>query len=269
MSERSQKDINNMINKLFDDFVDSKFDFDTMVNKLTHSDDLNDTSGKQFSKSFKTTPNLNITTKKVTFSDNDRIENDNNNDYNSDTDSCIDSDIDSDTDSDTDSSNNSDSSDTNSTDESNEVIEDNIESENNASLFHDNSQILDFTNSFTGDLINNFTTYYKKRTGKQQNYTLLDGIDNGDPYSTNMAIEEFYYEMVKFLDEEKANSDNCKIIKYDDLDKDMTNSDELYGILINGDPVFASKSFFSLLIELTNIKNNGNANVVYDIVSLK
>lgn len=154
---------------------------------------------------------------------------------------------------------------------SNEVLDTDIYTDvETKTYYNDNTQKLDFTNSFIGDLLNNFLLYFKKKNNKPENFTLLDGIDINDPYSTNMPLEEMFFELSIFLENEKKNPDACKVVKFEDLDKSIVNNDELYCILINGKPILSSQSFFALLIELTNIKNAHDKNVsVYNIVSLK
>ncbi len=138
--------------------------------------------------------------------------------------------------------------------------------------FNDQTQKLDFTNSFTGDLLNNFLIYFKKKNNKPKNFTLLDGIDTNDLCSTNMPLEEMFFELNIFTENEKNNPKFCEVIPFDKLDKSTVNSDELYCILIDGDPILASQSFFALLLELTNIKHEdlqSKKQRTYDIVSLK
>lgn len=134
--------------------------------------------------------------------------------------------------------------------------------------FVDNSLILDMSNSFCGELLNNYTEYYKKKTNKPKNFTLLDGIDKNDVLSTNMPLEELYFEMSIFLEQEKNDPDNCKVILYEEMDNNFVSCDELYCVMIDGNPNCVSKSLFALLIELTYIKME-NKNATYDIVNLK
>ena len=134
--------------------------------------------------------------------------------------------------------------------------------------FTDDSLVLDMTNSFSGELLNSYAEYYKKKTNKPKHYTLLDGIDKNDPYSTNIPLEELYFEMSVFLEKEKTDPDFCKIINYDDMDHEIVKNEELYCIFENGHPKYVSLSFFSLLVELTEMKIN-NRNNIYTIVNIK
>lgn len=137
-----------------------------------------------------------------------------------------------------------------------------LKSENNEELseiekkiyFEDGHKNIDFSGSFIGDLLNNFLIYFKQKTNKPSNTTLLDGIDVNDPYSTNVALEEMFYEMSLFLECEKNNPKSCEIIKFSDLKKSDMSEDGFNCLLIDGEPAYVSKSFFSLLIELTEIK---------------
>lgn len=135
--------------------------------------------------------------------------------------------------------------------------------------FVDNSNVLDMTDSFSGELINNYTEYFKKKTNKPQNFTILDGIDKDDPYSTNMPLEELYFEMMTFLENEKEHPELCKVVNYDDMNQQIVTGDELYCILADGKPLVVSQSLFAILIELTNIKNENKNKVDYNIVNLK
>ena len=133
---------------------------------------------------------------------------------------------------------------------------------------------MDFSNSFTGDLLNNFLLYFKKKNNKADKFTLLDGIDVNDPYSTNMPLEEMFFEMNTFVENEKNNPDACKVLPFDMMEKSIVNSDELYCLMIDGKPQLVSQSFFALLIELTNIKNldyseKPSNQKNYDIINLK
>jgi len=120
---------------------------------------------------------------------------------------------------------------------------------------------------FMVELINNYTTYFKKIYGKSQEYTLFDGIDMSDDTSTNKALEEFFEELCKFRVDDMINSETTKIVKYDEKDT-LKKSDELYAILENGIPLCVSVSLFAILIELTNLKILNNINS-YEIISLK
>jgi len=124
---------------------------------------------------------------------------------------------------------------------------------------------------FYVDMINNYTDFYKKNNGKNQDYTIFDGIDTTDPTSTNHALEKFYEQMCKYRTDEVSNPKFIEIYTYDEMYKLKNNiDDELYGIFKNGFPIFVSLSFFSLLIELTNLKNEDTDEVFhYEIISLK
>lgn len=138
--------------------------------------------------------------------------------------------------------------------------------------FTDDSPVLDLTNSFSGDLLNNYVIYFKEKNKKPQNFTLLDGIDKDDPYSTNMALEELYFEMITFVENEKKNPELCKVIHYNDMDRSILNTDELHCVMINGKPELVSQSLFALLIELTNLKNlekGKKTQNVYHVINLK
>lgn len=120
---------------------------------------------------------------------------------------------------------------------------------------------------FMVELINNYTSYFKKIYGKSEKYTLLDGIDTSDDTSTNKALEEFFEELCKFKVCDMTNPSSTKIVQYSKLDT-LDKSDELYAILESGEALCASTSFFAILIELTNLKIE-NKTKVYEIVSLK
>ncbi len=108
---------------------------------------------------------------------------------------------------------------------------------------------------FMSQVINNYTTYYKKVYKKPQHYTLLSEIDPSNMTSTNHSLEHFYNEFCKFSQAEKENSDSVKIYEYKNRDMIKNIDDELYGILIDGNAGHLSKSFIAILIEYTNLCN--------------
>jgi len=124
---------------------------------------------------------------------------------------------------------------------------------------------------FYVDMINNYLEFYKKNNNKNQDYTMFDGIDTTDPTSTNHSLEQFYEQMCKYKADEVTNPKFIEIYTYEEMYKIKDNiDDELYGIFRNGFPIFVSLSFFSLLIELTNLKNEDTDDKIhYDIISLK
>ena len=127
--------------------------------------------------------------------------------------------------------------------------------------------------SFYVDLINNYTEYYKKINNKKK-LSLLEGINDDDPTSTNKQLENFYEEMCLYNIYEKTNPENIKIYEYDDKKNQpkLGEKDNLYGIMKNGEIQYISLSLFSLLIELTNLKIENKEekfNNNYDIVTLK
>lgn len=129
-----------------------------------------------------------------------------------------------------------------------------------------NTELVD-EHTFMVDMINNYINHYKKINNKPANFTLFDGINFDDLSSTNAPLEIFYEEMLKYKVNEKSNPNFIKI--YNETERNsMQIIDEMYGILDDGKPVCFSTSFFSLLIEMTNLKNE-NPNVNYSIVSLK
>jgi hypothetical protein len=124
---------------------------------------------------------------------------------------------------------------------------------------------------FYVDMINNYLEYYKKNNNKNKSYTMFDGIDTRDPTSTNHSLEQFYEEMCKYKTNDVSNQEYIKLYKYDERDSIKIDiNDELYGIFKDGFPIYVSLSFFSLLIELTNLKNEDvNEKYNYEIISLK
>lgn len=224
----SQKDINNMIDTLFDEFVKA----DGNIDKMDSSKIITETTNIK---------NL----KKVNFSETVetiKMENSNNN-------QSIGEEI----------------------DDIDDDKADELENVAKKTYFDDKSLSIDFSDSITGDLLNNFLLYFKKKNKKPNKFTLLDGVDCNDPYSTNMPLEEMYFELALFVEKEKTNPDFCKVVQFENLNKSDVDNDELYCIMENGIPTFASQSFFALLIELTNIKRTSQSKtkINYDIVSLK
>ena len=122
--------------------------------------------------------------------------------------------------------------------------------------------------NFIVEMMNNYTCHFKKISNKEK-LTLLDGINFNDITSTNVQLENFYEEMLKYKVNETTNPEYIKIYKFSERN-DMKIHDELYVIIKDGEPLFLSTSMFSLLIELTNLKNeNVHKTANFDIVSLK
>lgn len=121
--------------------------------------------------------------------------------------------------------------------------------------------------TFLVDLINNYTSYYKKIFKKPIDYTIFDGIDTSDATSTNRAMEDFFTELCTFRENESTNPSFTQIIKYEDR-HNLGKTEELYTILQNGMPLCVSQSLFALLVEITNLKNE-NKSINYEIISLK
>jgi len=127
--------------------------------------------------------------------------------------------------------------------------------------------------SFYVDLINNYTEYYKKINNKTI-LSLLDGINDEDPTSTNKQLENFYEEMCLYNVYEKTKPENIKIYEYSDKINHpiLGEKDNLYGIMKNGEMLYISLSLFSLLIEVTNLNIEDKEEKLvnnYDIVTLK
>jgi hypothetical protein len=123
----------------------------------------------------------------------------------------------------------------------------------------------DQTCEFYVDMLNNYLEYYKKTNGKPNELTILDGINVNDKYSTNPQLETFHEEMVKY---QNMNEENRQLYKYGELEN-LKSSDELFGIFSNGtsEPIVISKSLYSLIIEITNLKNENSKNR-YEIISM-
>lgn len=114
---------------------------------------------------------------------------------------------------------------------------------------------------FYVQLMNNYLEYYKVENNI--NYiTLFDNIDIDDDLSTNVIMEDFYNEMIKY----KNNLDDY--IKIYDHDKININKDVSWnGIYVNNELQLVSRSLFALLIEITNLKNE-NKEIFYFIKNL-
>lgn len=128
---------------------------------------------------------------------------------------------------------------------------------------------------FIMNMLNNYHEYYKQTMGISKNIKFIDGIDNANSSEdlkdkktklTNHEMEKFYEEQVKYNEAEKEKSDYNKIYDTNTFEK-MVIGDELYCIFEDGVPIMYSSSLFSLLIEITNLKNEHANN--YTIISLK
>lgn len=120
---------------------------------------------------------------------------------------------------------------------------------------------------FLVELINNYILYYREYHGDTE--TLFDNIDTEDLSSTNFQMEKFYEMINEYKQNEIKKNDINNIYDFEEK-KDMMIEDEVYCIYENDKPIKISVSFFSLLIELTNIKNDDkNDNNKYKIIKLK
>ena len=128
-----------------------------------------------------------------------------------------------------------------------------------------NETLEELTNEkFLVNLINNYTDYYKKIKKKPSNFNMFDGINISDPSSTNGALEEFYGKMIEYKTFQKHHPEYIKI-HYDDII--IKHDSEIYGLLENGKLICKSISLFSLLVELTNLKNE-KVEKLYNIILL-
>jgi hypothetical protein len=121
------------------------------------------------------------------------------------------------------------------------------------------------TCEFYVDMLNNYLEYYKKTNGKPDELTIIDGINVNDKYSTNPQLSIFYEEMVKY---KNMSEENRQLYKYNELEN-LKSADELFGIFSNekSEPIVVSKSLYSLIIEITNLKNESPKNR-YEIISM-
>jgi len=100
------------------------------------------------------------------------------------------------------------------------------------------------------EIINEFIIFYKD-TYQINIQSLFDNIDEYDPTSTNIMLEEFYETKNKYEDNIKNHPEWNKIYK-NKIDFEV---DELYGINKNDDLYVISPSLFALLIEIVNFKH--------------
>lgn len=125
---------------------------------------------------------------------------------------------------------------------------------------------------FYVDLINNYIVYYKQINEKPSDMTMFEGINFDDPFSTNRIMEKFYEEMCIYNEYKNSDENMIKIYDYKNDTFSLENMEELYGITKNDMTYKVSGSLFSLLIELTNLKNEDKINDVtntYGIIPLK
>lgn len=120
---------------------------------------------------------------------------------------------------------------------------------------------------FYRDLFNNYLEYFNK-TNRNENKTLFYGINNNDKSATNKQLEQLYAEMHKYTEFKTTNKNLIEIVLFEKMDKLTINDDfEIYCIFKNGIPHLVSQSFFALLKELTDLKNEDNKNT-YNLSTL-
>ena len=145
--------------------------------------------------------------------------------------------------------------------------------------YESSDQILDFTDSFMGDLIDGFMIYYKSTYKKPDAMNIFSGIDINDPTSINNPLAEFYTELTKFTTNNNINPEKCNVVTFDDncaISKtDIKNiiltsklgkfkNMYIYYVIAHDKLMFASLSLMAILIHMASKYNNKN----YKILSL-
>jgi hypothetical protein len=126
----------------------------------------------------------------------------------------------------------------------------------------------DILPEFMENMFNNYLSFYKETNNDI--HTLFDGINLSDPSSTNKQLEMFYQDMCEFKENNIESSSFTTIFNYDERNKiDTSNDDDLYCIMKNGKAIKCSQSFFSILIELTNLQyEHGECDVHFQIIKI-
>ena len=98
-------------------------------------------------------------------------------------------------------------------------------------------------------LINKYIQYYRKTYPDNQVKNMFDNINYNDLSSTNHIMEMFYTDLLKH---KKINND----IYIDASEVDFDNTDELFGLKVDGEIRLISQSIISLLYDVVNKNYN-------------
>lgn len=130
---------------------------------------------------------------------------------------------------------------------------------------------IDDTNVFPDfyrDLFNNYLEYYNK-INKNSNKPLFHGINNNDKSATNKQLEQLYKELYDYTEYKTTNPELIKIIPFEQLNKLNINDDfEIYCIVKDNKPYVVSQSFFAIIKELTDLKNE-NDKYKYELIMIE
>lgn len=107
-------------------------------------------------------------------------------------------------------------------------------------------------------LINKYIQYYRKTYPQTQIKNMFDNINYNDLSSTNHILEMFYTDVLKH-----NKIDNDIYTDASDIDKESDSNVELYGLKIDGEIKYLSKSVISLLVNI--IENNYNEWIIINL----
>ena len=107
-------------------------------------------------------------------------------------------------------------------------------------------------------LINRYIEYYRKTHPETQIKNMFDNINYNDLSSTNHILEMFYTDILKH-----NKIDNDIYTDASDIDKESDSNVELYGLKIDGEIKYLSKSVISLLLNV--IEHNYTDWVIFNL----
>jgi hypothetical protein len=114
------------------------------------------------------------------------------------------------------------------------------------------------------NVLNIFTTYFKKKHSLEQNVTMFDNIDYDQDDSTNKCMEFIYEEMYKYKKSNEVDKDTL----YDpDNNIDINTCKELYALFIENELIYICKYLVPLFEELA--KNINWADINWSVMPLK
>jgi hypothetical protein len=116
------------------------------------------------------------------------------------------------------------------------------------------------------DCVNIFQVYYKTLFNKEENNSMLNGVDPKNKTSTNRSMELFYEALSKYNTAEQSGNINFSTI-YDPKQIDLNSFDEIYALKLDGAITKLSPSLFGIITYIAHYVdwiNDGWA-----IVSLK
>ena len=127
---------------------------------------------------------------------------------------------------------------------------------------HNENNILDISDSYTGILLNEFLIYYKKNYNSNVN-NFFDGVVNDDKTSTNEQMDLLYKHIHYFKINENTNK--TKLYSNNNIPTEELNNDNIYSLTIDNEIKYLSYSLIALFIEIINLKLENQDIFTYSI----